>query len=75
LEVGVTPKFQIAGKTLTRALGLFVPIMRELSEMIYQYDQDYVFLSEKFEHRLGLKPTSYEEGLKEIVASDYGQLA
>jgi len=39
-------------KLLIRAasllLGLFIPLMREMPEMMYQYDRDYVFNSDKF---------------------------
>ena len=72
-QTGVAPKSQVAGKTLTKILGLFMPIMKELSEMIYQYDQDYVFVSEKFEKKFDFTPTSYEEGLKRIIEADYAK--
>ena len=70
-ELGVTPKYRVAGKAMVRLIGLFVPVMREMVEMLYQYDQDYVFVSDKFEQRFGVKPTSYEEGVKQIAALDY----
>lgn len=70
-ELGVKPKFQVAGKLLVRLMGLFNPTMKELVEMMYQYDRDYVFNSDKFEQRFGMKPTSYDVGIKEIVKSDY----
>jgi hypothetical protein len=52
-------------------LGIFMPIMRELVEMMYQYEQDYVFNSDKFEKRFSIKPTPYADGIKEIVKTDY----
>jgi hypothetical protein len=33
---------------LVRTIGLFVPVMKELAEMNYQYEQDYYFDSSKF---------------------------
>jgi len=66
-ELGVKPKKRIVGKTLTSLLGLFMPIMRESREMLYQYDKDYVFNSDKFEKRFAFQPTSYEDGIKEII--------
>ena len=59
---------------MVRMIGLFVPIMKEMVEMIYQYDRDYVFDSSKFEKRFDFKPTSYPEGIKEIVQQDYAHL-
>jgi nucleoside-diphosphate-sugar epimerase len=70
-EMGVEPKFQVAPKLLARIIGLFVPIMKETVEMMYQYDRDYVFDSSKFEKRFAFKPTPYLEGIKNIVRQDY----
>lgn len=70
-EMGVKPKFQTAPKFLVRILGLFVPIMAEIVEMMYQYDRDYVFDSRKFEQRFNFRPTSYRDGIREIIKSDY----
>ncbi len=70
-EMNVKPRFRVAPKILVRLLGLFMPIMRETAEMIYQYDRDYVFDSSKFEQRFKLKPTPYLQGVKEIVKRDF----
>ncbi|UJH92462.1 hypothetical protein LZ575_08180 [Antarcticibacterium sp. 1MA-6-2] len=56
---------------MLKLIGIFVPFMRELPEMLYQYNRDYVFESEKFERRFNIKPTPYPEGIKEIVNIDY----
>jgi nucleoside-diphosphate-sugar epimerase len=45
--------------------------MREMVEMMYQYDRDYVFDSSKFEKRFDFKPTPYEDGISKIVQNDY----
>ena len=52
---------------MVRLIGLFVPVMREMPEMMYQYDRDYIFRSQKFEQRFAIKPTSYEDGVKQTV--------
>jgi nucleoside-diphosphate-sugar epimerase len=70
-ELGVQPRYQVASKFMVGLLGLFVPIMKELREMLYQNDRDYVFNSDKFEKRFNMKPTPYEDGVKEIVKKDY----
>ncbi len=70
-EMHVAPKYQVANKFLVRLIGLFVPIMKEMVEMIYQYDRDYVFNSDKFEKRFDFKPTPYLTGIREIVKTDY----
>lgn len=68
-ELNVAPKYQVAGKTLVKMLGWFNPVMREMHEMLYQYDRDYVFDSSKFNQCFDLEPTSYKEGIRQIVHS------
>jgi nucleoside-diphosphate-sugar epimerase len=70
-EMGVKPKYQVAPKFLVRILGFFIPIMKEMVEMMYQYDRDYVFNSDKFEKRFDFVPTPYLDGIKEIIKTDY----
>lgn len=68
---GTKPKIQVAPKWMIRLIGLFVPVMKEMPEMLYQYDRNYVFDSSKFEKRFGMAPTPYDEGIKEMIAADY----
>lgn len=70
-ELGVDARYQVIPKLMLRLSGLFVPIMREMVEMIYQYDRDYVFNSHKFEKRFDFEPTPYIRGIREIIRSDY----
>jgi nucleoside-diphosphate-sugar epimerase len=70
-EMGKQANIQVATKPVVRLMGLFSPIMRELTEMMYQYDRDYVFNSQKFDQHFSIKPTSYPEGIKNIIQSDY----
>jgi len=67
----VKPKYQIATKFIVKIMGIFMPIMKEMQEMLYQYDRDYVFDSSKFEKRFNFSPTPYSVGIKEIVETDY----
>lgn len=70
-EMGVKPKYQVVSKFLLSIIGLFVPIMREMKEMMYQYDRDYVFNSDKFNESFDFTPTAYIDGIKEVVNADY----
>lgn len=38
----------------------------EIAEMMYQYDHDYIFDSQKFQNTFGVQPTSYRDGFKYI---------
>lgn len=66
-ELHITPSVQVVPKFMIQALGLFVPIMREFPEMLYQYEQDYVFDSSKFEKRFGITAVAPEEGVRRLV--------
>jgi nucleoside-diphosphate-sugar epimerase len=66
-EMNAHKKVMVLRMFALKILGLFSPIMREMPEMMYQYDRDYVFDSGKFEKRFNFKPTSYQDGIKQIV--------
>jgi nucleoside-diphosphate-sugar epimerase len=63
-EMGIEPKTQHISNWMLRLLGLFIPVMREFPEMMYQYEQDYIFDSTKFERRFGWGATPPAEGVK-----------
>jgi nucleoside-diphosphate-sugar epimerase len=71
-ELGVEPKIQTLPNWFIKVLGWFIPIMREFPEMMYQYDQDYVFDSSKFEKRFGIRATPAQEGIRELIAEARG---
>jgi nucleoside-diphosphate-sugar epimerase len=50
-----------------KVFGLFVPVLKEMPEMMYQYDRDYYFDSSKFEKRFNFKITTYQEGVRNTV--------
>jgi nucleoside-diphosphate-sugar epimerase len=60
-------KVQVLPKWMVSIAGLFVPIMGELAEMLYQNEYPYEFDSSKFEKTFQFKPTPYEEGIRETA--------
>lgn len=68
-ELNKEAKVQNVPAWLMHVLGVFVPIMREFPEMLYQYDQDYIFDSSKFEKRFGMVATSPRDGIKKMIES------
>jgi nucleoside-diphosphate-sugar epimerase len=60
-------KVQVLPKWLINIIGLFVPIMKEMGEMLYQNEFPYEFDSSKFEKEFQFKPTSYEEGIRKTA--------
>ncbi len=63
-ELGVEPRVSTFPAWMMKSLGLVVPMMRELAEMLYQNDRDYLFDSSKFERRFSFTPTSYADGIR-----------
>ena len=60
---GQPDRLQVAPRWLLTVMGLFVPMLRENDEMLYQFAHDYRFDSSKVEKALGWRATSYGEGL------------
>ena len=68
-ELKLVAKIQTVPVWMIKMLGLFVPIMKEFPEMNYQYEQDYVFDSTKFEKRFGITATAPKEGIRTLLES------
>lgn len=73
-EMGKSPEYQVIPSWFVKASGWFVPFMRELDEMLYQYDRPYVFDSTKFQEYFFFKPTSYLEGIRKTIHADFPKL-
>lgn len=69
-EMNMQKNVSVLPLWMIKMLGLFIPFLREMPEMMYQYNQDYFFDSSKFEKRFNVKPTPYIEGIKAIIQSD-----
>jgi nucleoside-diphosphate-sugar epimerase len=64
---GKPAKIQPISLFLIKILSWFIPPVKESIELLYQYNQDYVFNSSKFEKAFNIKPTSIDEGLKQMI--------
>jgi nucleoside-diphosphate-sugar epimerase len=58
---------QVLPSWAVRGLGLFIPVMKEFHEMLYQYDRPYVVDSSKFNQAFNFKPTSNQEAVQTVV--------
>ncbi|MGA2405901.1 MAG: NAD-dependent epimerase/dehydratase family protein [Bacteroidales bacterium] len=66
-EMKVANKVSVMPMWLIKVLGIFMPVLKEMPEMMYQYDRDYILDSSKFDKRFNFKTTSYQEGVKLTV--------
>jgi nucleoside-diphosphate-sugar epimerase len=68
-EMNASKKVMVIPLFMIKIFGIFMALMREMPEMMYQYDRDYIFDSGKFEKRFNFIPTTYAEGIKQTVAA------
>lgn len=62
------PEYSIVSAGMIKFLGLFVPTMREMVEMLYQYSADYYFDSSKFNQHFNYTPKMPQEIVDELLA-------
>jgi nucleoside-diphosphate-sugar epimerase len=67
--MGVPYRLQAMPKFGVSIVGLFVPVLHEFVEMMYQFEHDYVFDSSKFEKAFNATATSYNEGIQATLKS------
>ncbi len=68
-EMGARAGVTVAGQTMIRLLGMFIPVLKEFRELTYQWDRDYIFDSTQFERRFSFRPTPYAEGIRAVAAA------
>jgi nucleoside-diphosphate-sugar epimerase len=66
-ELGVEAKYNVMPKFLLNLFSIFIPIYKELNEMSYQLDRDYLFNSDKFCNTFNFIPTSPIESVRQTV--------
>lgn len=65
--LSIPPSFMVLKKWQLTLAGLFSTTIRELSELSYQNEYDYLFNSSKFLKQFGIKPTGYREGIESCI--------
>ena len=60
---GKPDKLQVAPRWMLGLMGLFVPVLRENMEMMYQFERNYRFDSSKIEKAFSVQATGYREGV------------
>jgi nucleoside-diphosphate-sugar epimerase len=60
-------KMQTVPRWLLKLMGLFIAVLRENDEMMYQFEYDYRFDSTKIEKNFGLQATAYDYGIKRCL--------
>ena len=66
-KLNAKPDYTVLKKWMFKLLSPFNPTLKELTEMLYQYEYEYIFNSSKFENHFNFSPTLYEEGIEETI--------
>ena len=75
-EMKASEKVQVLPLWSLKLLGLFVPILKEMAEMTYQFARPYVFDSSKFTDKFNYQATSNLEAVRQtidILSKESGQ--
>ena len=67
-EVGKPIKVRTAGRTMMAFIGLFSPEVREVKEMLYEFEEPFVVDDSKFRTAFGASATPLKTGIDETVA-------
>lgn len=68
-------KVQAVPPLVLRGLGLVMPLLRELAEMGYQWDEPFTVNDARFRARFGLAPTGFDDGVPAFVEWAKGHYA
>jgi nucleoside-diphosphate-sugar epimerase len=56
-----------APNLMIRAIGVVNPMMRELAEMLYEFDEPFIVDSSKFERAFGISATPVSESIAQTL--------
>jgi nucleoside-diphosphate-sugar epimerase len=57
------PRYKVISKGMIKFISFFNRQLRELIKLSYQWENDYLFSSEKLEKKYNIKPLSYKDGI------------
>jgi len=63
-ELKTSDKVKVIPQMIIKLLGIFVPVLREMPEMIYQFENQFYFDSSKFISRFNFEPTKNKEAVR-----------
>jgi len=66
-SLNTKPKITVLPRLMIQMAGLFNPLIKESVEMLYQYDSDYIFNSDKFDEAFTFNKVLYVEGIQNSV--------
>ena len=65
----MAPKHRVLNRPMLKVVGWFDSNVRELYEMLYESEFDYIFDSSKYSRAFHDEPMPYTEGIRETAAA------
>jgi nucleoside-diphosphate-sugar epimerase len=75
-ELGREIRVAKTPRAMVKLLGLFMPIVKEIGEMLHQWDGPFIVNDRRFRERFGVEPTPMADAARETVAwakGEYGR--
>lgn len=66
-EIGAPASYSVLPKFMIRIIGLFNKTVKEMTEMLYQNEYEYIFDSTKFNNYFQYSPKPYDVGIRETI--------
>lgn len=54
-------------RAMVSILALFMPIMREMKEMLYEFEETFIVDHSKFERAFGANPTTHRKAIRHTL--------
>ncbi len=67
-EIGRPIQTRVAGRAMLGLIGWFDPMVRELKELLYAWEEPYIVDHRRFEEAFGAEVTPHEVAIRETVA-------
>jgi len=67
-QLGIAPKVRVAPCWVIRTMGMFVPLMREVAEMLYEFERPFIVDHGKYERSFGNAATPHHEAIRRTLA-------
>ncbi len=67
-EIGRPIQKRVAGRAMLSLIGLFNPMVREVKELLYAWEEPYIVDHRRFEKAFGAEVTPHETAIRETVA-------
>jgi len=66
-KAGTPFKVSVMPKVMVSVLALFVPVLREMKEMLYMFEEPFIVDHSKFERAFGANPTPHREAIRRTL--------